>query len=187
MHDVGEVEIAGREHDAGLLGDLADRLGRGPPPLAQLAQGLLAVVGQVHLEPGQHADRPALLSPRRCDARLAHRRPYATKDGYLCALVYNDKQWRAFYKLISKSEAEFEQDERINTHANRAGRRGLDIEGHGVVLYQPGMNPREVAGLASTRTYPLRSSFRPWTITRGRRETRRAPSARCIRIFSRVG
>ena len=24
----------------------------------------------------------------------------------------------------------------------RAGRRGLDIEGHGVVLYQPGMNPR---------------------------------------------
>ncbi|MCW2844223.1 MAG: hypothetical protein JWN22_2139, partial [Nocardioides sp.] len=33
----------------------------------------------------------------------------------------------------------------------RAGRRGLDTEGHGVVLWQPGMNPREVAGLASTR------------------------------------
>jgi ATP-dependent RNA helicase HelY len=43
----------------------------------------------------------------------------------------------------------------------RAGRRGLDVEGHGIVLWQPGMNPREVAGLASTRTYPLRSSFRP--------------------------
>ena len=43
----------------------------------------------------------------------------------------------------------------------RAGRRGLDTEGHGVVLWQPGMNPTEVAGLASTRTYPLRSSFRP--------------------------
>ncbi len=43
----------------------------------------------------------------------------------------------------------------------RAGRRGLDVEGHGVVLWQPGMNPRELAGLASTRTYPLRSSFRP--------------------------
>ncbi|UDY25205.1 DEAD/DEAH box helicase [Nocardioides sp. Kera G14] len=43
----------------------------------------------------------------------------------------------------------------------RAGRRGLDTEGHGVVLWQPGMNPAEVAGLASTRTYPLRSSFRP--------------------------
>ncbi|WP_372733723.1 DEAD/DEAH box helicase [Nocardioides sp.] len=43
----------------------------------------------------------------------------------------------------------------------RAGRRGLDTEGHGVVLWQPGMNPRELAGLASTRTYPLKSSFRP--------------------------
>jgi ATP-dependent RNA helicase HelY len=43
----------------------------------------------------------------------------------------------------------------------RAGRRGLDVEGHAVVLWQPGINPRTVAGLASTRTYPLRSSFRP--------------------------
>ena len=43
----------------------------------------------------------------------------------------------------------------------RAGRRGLDVEGHGVVVWQPGMNPNELAGLASTRTYPLRSSFRP--------------------------
>jgi len=43
----------------------------------------------------------------------------------------------------------------------RAGRRGIDVEGHGVVLWQPGMDPKAVAGLASTRTYPLRSSFRP--------------------------
>jgi ATP-dependent RNA helicase HelY len=43
----------------------------------------------------------------------------------------------------------------------RAGRRGIDVEGHGVVLWQPGIDPRSVAGLASTRTYPLRSSFRP--------------------------
>jgi ATP-dependent RNA helicase HelY len=43
----------------------------------------------------------------------------------------------------------------------RAGRRGLDIEGHAVVLWQNGFDPRQVAGLASTRTYPLISSFRP--------------------------
>jgi len=43
----------------------------------------------------------------------------------------------------------------------RAGRRGIDVEGHAVVLWQPGIDPRAVAGLASTRTYPLRSSFRP--------------------------
>ncbi len=43
----------------------------------------------------------------------------------------------------------------------RAGRRGIDIEGHAVVIWRPGMDPQQVAGLASTRTYPLRSSFRP--------------------------
>ncbi|MCW2754270.1 MAG: hypothetical protein JWQ32_1681 [Marmoricola sp.] len=43
----------------------------------------------------------------------------------------------------------------------RAGRRGIDVEGHGVVLWQPGLEPKSVAGLASTRTYPLRSSFAP--------------------------
>ena len=43
----------------------------------------------------------------------------------------------------------------------RAGRRGIDIEGHAVVLWRPGLDPDAVAGLASTRTYPLRSSFRP--------------------------
>ena len=43
----------------------------------------------------------------------------------------------------------------------RAGRRGIDVEGHAVVLWAPGFDPKAVAGLASTRTYPLRSSFRP--------------------------
>jgi len=43
----------------------------------------------------------------------------------------------------------------------RAGRRGIDVEGHAVVLWQPGLDATAVAGLASTRTYPLRSSFRP--------------------------
>src|SRR5206468_2462294 len=43
----------------------------------------------------------------------------------------------------------------------RAGRRGIDIEGHAVVVWAPEVDPRHVAGLASTRTYPLRSSFRP--------------------------
>jgi ATP-dependent RNA helicase HelY len=43
----------------------------------------------------------------------------------------------------------------------RAGRRGIDIEGHAVVLWTPGVDPGSVAGLAGTRTYPLNSSFRP--------------------------
>jgi ATP-dependent RNA helicase HelY len=43
----------------------------------------------------------------------------------------------------------------------RAGRRGIDVEGHAVVAWSPEVDPRHVAGLASTRTYPLKSSFRP--------------------------
>ncbi|YAL84589.1 DEAD/DEAH box helicase [Dermacoccaceae bacterium W4C1] len=43
----------------------------------------------------------------------------------------------------------------------RAGRRGIDFEGHAVVLHQRGVDPHALAGLASTRTYPLRSSFVP--------------------------
>jgi ATP-dependent RNA helicase HelY len=43
----------------------------------------------------------------------------------------------------------------------RAGRRGIDVEGHAVVLWNPDLDPAEVAGLASTRTFPLRSSFAP--------------------------
>ena len=43
----------------------------------------------------------------------------------------------------------------------RAGRRGIDVEGHAVVLWKPGLEPQQVAGLASKRTYPLNSSFKP--------------------------
>ena len=43
----------------------------------------------------------------------------------------------------------------------RAGRRGIDVEGHAVVLWHRNVDPRAVAGLASKRTYPLRSSFSP--------------------------
>ncbi len=43
----------------------------------------------------------------------------------------------------------------------RAGRRGIDVEGHAVVVDHTGLDPVALAGLASRRTYPLRSSFRP--------------------------
>ncbi|MGQ0650976.1 MAG: CaiB/BaiF CoA transferase family protein [Betaproteobacteria bacterium] len=43
-------------------------------------------------EPGYHR----ILAP--------DRRPYETKDGYVCALIYNDKQWKAFFRMIGKPE-----------------------------------------------------------------------------------
>ena len=43
----------------------------------------------------------------------------------------------------------------------RAGRRGIDTQGNAVVLWSQGIDPHAVADLASTRTYPLDSTFRP--------------------------
>lgn len=43
----------------------------------------------------------------------------------------------------------------------RAGRRGIDVEGHAIIQWREGMQPESVAALASKRTYPLNSSFRP--------------------------
>jgi len=43
----------------------------------------------------------------------------------------------------------------------RAGRRGIDIEGNAVIQWSPSIDSGTAAGLASTRTYPLRSSFSP--------------------------
>lgn len=43
----------------------------------------------------------------------------------------------------------------------RAGRRGIDVEGHSVILWRDGMNPHALGMLASRRSHPLFSSFRP--------------------------
>ncbi|QOW37126.1 RNA helicase [Nocardia seriolae] len=63
-------------------------------------------------------------------------------------------------KFNGESHAELTPGEYTQL-TGRAGRRGIDIEGHAVVLWQPEVDTSAVAGLASTRTYPLRSSFRP--------------------------
>ncbi|MCX7960950.1 MAG: CoA transferase [Burkholderiales bacterium] len=50
---------------------------------------------------------------------LAHgRRPYETKDGWICVLVYNDKQWRAFFEAIGRPE--LAQDPRFATQEARS-------------------------------------------------------------------
>ena len=54
-------------------------------------------------------------------ARLltAYRRPYATRDGHLCALMYNDKQWKSFFAVIGDPE-QLTRDARFTTLASRA-------------------------------------------------------------------
>lgn len=49
----------------------------------------------------------------------AHRKPYATADGMLCVLIYNDKHWRSFFDAIGESEG-LARDARFATHGARA-------------------------------------------------------------------
>jgi crotonobetainyl-CoA:carnitine CoA-transferase CaiB-like acyl-CoA transferase len=42
------------------------------------------------------------------------RRPYQTSDGYICALVYTDKQWTAFFRMIGQ-EDDGQRDPRLTS------------------------------------------------------------------------
>ena len=46
------------------------------------------------------------------------RRPYRTKDGYICAMIYNDKHWANFTQAMGK-EAPFTADPRFATFGDR--------------------------------------------------------------------
>jgi crotonobetainyl-CoA:carnitine CoA-transferase CaiB-like acyl-CoA transferase len=44
------------------------------------------------------------------------RRPYATRDGHICILVYTDRHWKAFFRIIGKPE-QFHDDRFRNAAA----------------------------------------------------------------------
>ncbi|MBE7202148.1 MAG: CoA transferase [Parafilimonas terrae] len=46
------------------------------------------------------------------------RRPYATRDGFVCALIYNDGQWRRFFTAIGRPEI-WTNDPRFATISER--------------------------------------------------------------------
>lgn len=46
------------------------------------------------------------------------RRPYKTSDGYLCVIVYNDKQWNSFFDASGR--ADLRDDPRFATFAGRS-------------------------------------------------------------------
>jgi crotonobetainyl-CoA:carnitine CoA-transferase CaiB-like acyl-CoA transferase len=45
------------------------------------------------------------------------RKPYRTSDGYVCALIYNDKQWESFFRATGREDAFC--DPRFANHAAR--------------------------------------------------------------------
>ncbi|RYX90308.1 MAG: CoA transferase [Comamonadaceae bacterium] len=48
-----------------------------------------------------------------------NRRPYRTQDGYVCALIYTDKHWRNFFRVIGR-EADFDADPKFSNFEMRS-------------------------------------------------------------------
>ena len=76
----------------------------------------------VHLLLGEHLEGETFIPARgpmgHPRALAPDRRPYRTKDGHMCTLVYNDRQWRTFFALIGQPE-KFDQDQRFSSQINR--------------------------------------------------------------------
>ena len=79
-----------------------ERTGKGVYLEVSMFEGLAAYVlvehqyGATFVPPIESTGYPRALSPER--------RPFATRDGYLCMLAYTDKQWRNFWELSGRRE-----------------------------------------------------------------------------------
>ncbi len=62
---------------------------------------LQSVLGE-HL--AGHTYEPPVAPPGYGRMLANERRPYRTTDGYVCVLVYNDKQWQSFFRIIGRPE-----------------------------------------------------------------------------------
>ena len=97
----GEAEGVVRRRVGGVeLGRVLGQAEAGVVAPVRLVAGA-ALLGE-HL--GGHTFEPQLGEPGYARMLAKGRRPYQTKDGYVCVLVYNDKQWRTFFDLIGRSE-----------------------------------------------------------------------------------
>lgn len=92
------------------------RSGRGQHVEVPMFEGLASMVLAEHLAGRQH-DPP--IGPAGYARSLSPgRRPYRTRDGYLCAMVYDDRQWRAFLQLIGEPQR-MDEDPRFGSLARR--------------------------------------------------------------------
>jgi crotonobetainyl-CoA:carnitine CoA-transferase CaiB-like acyl-CoA transferase len=62
---------------------------------------------------------PPIGEPNYARLMTPNRRPYATRDGHLCVLIYNDKQWQNFFRIIGQEER-LTTDPIFMTHSQRA-------------------------------------------------------------------
>jgi len=93
-----------------------EKTGRGQRIDVPMFEHLLQIVLGDHL--GGYTFEPPHGPPGYIRILSPDRRPFQTKDGYVCALIYNDKQWKGFLQAIGKPEI-FAQPE-FATHEARS-------------------------------------------------------------------
>ena len=79
-----------------------EKTGKGQRVDVPMWEHLLQIVLSDHL--GGYTFEPQKGEPGYARILTPDRRPYQTQDGYVCALIYNDKQWKAFFDIIGKPE-----------------------------------------------------------------------------------
>ena len=79
-----------------------EKTGKGQRVDVPMFESLLQTVLGEHL--GGFTFEPQTGEPGYARMLARDRRPFQTADGYVCALIYNDKQWKAFFALIGKPE-----------------------------------------------------------------------------------
>ncbi len=94
-----------------------EKTGAGQRVDVPMFEHLLQVVLGEHL--GGYTFEPQLGEPGYARMLAKDRRPYRTKDGYVCALIYNDKQWAAFLALIGQPDL-MRTDHRFATQEARS-------------------------------------------------------------------
>jgi crotonobetainyl-CoA:carnitine CoA-transferase CaiB-like acyl-CoA transferase len=79
-----------------------EKTGKGQEVEVPMFETIVAFAMTEHIAGAIH--EPAVGIPEYPRVVAAERRPYRTADGYVGALVYSDKQWRAFFKAIGDPE-----------------------------------------------------------------------------------
>ena len=93
-----------------------EKTGQGQRVDVPMFEGLASVVLGEHLA-GALFEPPE--GPSGYQRSLSkNRKPYRTLDGYLCTLVYTDKQWRAFFDVVGEPN-KFDADPRFSSQSAR--------------------------------------------------------------------
>jgi crotonobetainyl-CoA:carnitine CoA-transferase CaiB-like acyl-CoA transferase len=99
-----------------------EKTGKGQRVDVPMFEHLLQLVLGEHL--GGHTFEPQHGEAGYARMLAPDRRPYQSADGYVCALIYNDKQWKAFFDVIGKpqmlADPRFSSQEARSKHYDEA-------------------------------------------------------------------